>query len=215
MKYGVASLLLLLVFTACKNNTEVKTSGNDNFLAALSDSLTELPLLDETDTANELEEALISPLLTNDAFTLFEKQLTKAYGDTIYKAYMPYERALDSCGWLTDTSGKAYLALFESIIKNNNLRLTDSCSNYMTDEEIFAFGNLVSAFVNTVNDVSSERDKQSVGFALGNSIKRVVRNKNFSAKLLINEITDTLGKPHFNKKICRVAAVCYLMSMVM
>lgn len=214
MKCGVTALFLLLVFTACKNNTEVKTLGNDSFLAALSDSLTELPLLTETDTIDELEESITSPLLTDDAFTLFEKQLTKEYGDTIYKAFIPYERALDSCGWLADTSGKAYLALLESIIKTNNLRLTDSCSNYMTDEEIFAFGNLVSAFVNTVNDVSSERDKHSVGFALGNSIKRVVRNKNFSTKLLIDEITDTLGKPHFNKKICRIAAVCYLVSMV-
>lgn len=213
MKVSIAAVFLLLVFSACKNNTEVNTLHKDSFLTALSDSLTELSL--EEDTASELIEPLTGPVLTDAAFALFEKQLTTAYGDTIYKAFIPYEKALDSCGWLTDTGSKAYLALFENIVKTNNLRLTDSCSNYMTDEEIFAFGNLISAFVNTVNSVASERDKQSVGFALGNSIKRVVRNKNFTAKLLMDEITDTLGKTHFDKKICRVAAVCYLMSMVM
>lgn len=214
MRVGAAALFLLLVFGACKNNTEVKTIHKDSFLTALSGSLTELPF-EEEDTATNADELLKHTVLTDAAFVLFEKQLTMAYGDTVYKAFAPYERALDSCGWLIDTGGKAYLVLFENIIKTNNLRLTDSCSNYMTDKEIFAFGNLISAFVNTVNSVASERDKQSVGFALGNSIKRVVRNKNFTAKLLVDEITETLGKPHFNKKICRIAAICYLMSMVM
>lgn len=213
MKAWVIVSFLLLLVASCKNNSEVKTLHKDSFLAALSDSLTELPLIEE-DTINTPEESLTLTVLNDAAFDLFEKQLTKAYGDTIYEAFAPYEKALDSCGWLTDTGSGAFLTLFESMVKTNNLRLTDSCSNYMTDEEIFAFGNLVTSFVNTVNDVSSERDKQSVGFALGNSIKRVVRTKNFTPKLLIDEITGTLGKSHFNKRICRLAAVCYLVSMV-
>ncbi|MGV3598163.1 MAG: hypothetical protein ACO1PI_09870 [Bacteroidota bacterium] len=93
MKAWVIVSFLLLLVASCKNNSEVKTLHKDSFLAALSDSLTELPLIEE-DTINTPEESLTLTVLNDAAFDLFEKQLTKAYGDTIYKAFAPMKKLL-------------------------------------------------------------------------------------------------------------------------
>ncbi len=195
--------VILVLVSACKEN---KTKGKTSEL----DSISELYEEDGNQTPNIKTENKDSATFTSEDWASFENVLNQEFGRNIYNAFLPYEEAIDSCNLLDTISREGYLLLFDKLIKENDLMLLVSCHQMMEDESLNGFMELISAFTNIINAESNLAIKTKIA----KSTRNIMRSKNVNPQLIVDEVTTTLGKHNFDKKICQATAILFIMSLI-
>jgi hypothetical protein len=204
MKLISLYLTVILVFvSACKEN---KTKGKTSEL----DSISELYEEDGSQTPKAKTENNDSATFTSEDWAAFENALNQEFGRNIYDAFLPYEDAIDSCNLLDTISKEGYLLLFDKLVKENDLMLLVSCHQLMEDESLNSFMELISAYTNIINAESNLVIKTKIAI----STRNIMRSKNVNPQLIVDEVTTTLGKHNFDKKICQVTAILFIMSLI-
>lgn len=205
MKLLSILFLISLLFTACGDN---KSSESKTSLDSIDNAL---EFNEAENDSRTIEEKKDSAVFTTQNWERFEEALITQLPFDMYDAYLPYEKILDSCGLLDTVSGDGYISLLNKLIENNDLMLIGSCNQMLSDDELNNLMQLTAAFTNLINKDNS----LAIRIALNNSTERVMRSKNVSPKLIVDEVLTTLGEHNFDKKICQATAILYIMNMVM
>lgn len=197
----IAFLSILLLTVSCKQNANTKTKET---LDSISNAI-DIEIYEEQAAKNK-----DSTKFTKKDWADFETSLTKTFKADIFNAYTPYALTLDSIVGYDLEDAEAFLYWLNELKKEQGVEQLTEAFSLLPFNEVDSMQLLVSSFISVVKS----SNKTVISEAIANTIQKVVTSKAVTPNSLIEGIVTTLGANNFDKRICRLSAICYLLSMM-
>lgn len=191
----------LTFLSACGGNNNASTTNNS--LDSISDAI-------DWEIKEEKQKDKDSAKFTKEDWQIFELALTNTFKADIYEAYMPYELMLDSNTTYNLAETNEFLYWFKGLKNEHGIDQLTTAISALSFNQADSLQLLVTSFITVVKS----SNKTVIGEALANNIKYLLSSKAVTPKFIINGITKTLGQHNFDRKLCRLSAFCYLISML-